>query len=87
MDKLLLEMEKEKTKLEKIIKTVNAELRTAPAGKVRVSKAGKTKQFYYYSDSDKTKNGKYMKSTERDKAIKLINKEYNFKLKEACEYR
>ena len=87
MDKLLLEMEKEKTKLEKVLKTVNAELRTAPSGKVRVSKAGKTKQFYYYSDKDKTKNGKYMKSLEREKAIRLINKEYNYKIKEVCEYR
>ncbi len=87
MDKLLEALIEEKTKLEATINKLKNSISKAPDGTVRVAKQRNSFQFYFNEDIKVNKNGKYMPKSEEQKALKILEKEYNIRYLQACEAR
>ena len=77
--KIQQELRRKQQELAVIIHNAEKEIRKSPPGSVEVRKHGNSVQFYYRSNSPK-KNGEYMRTTERSRAISLINKRYQSRI-------
>ena len=75
---------KRKAFLEKVIKEKEIALRKAPEGRLRFSTRGN--QVYYYQRIDPEDNsGTYIKRSEMQKAAKLAQKDYDYKVLKGAE--
>ena len=87
MNCLMKELQKEREYLVQIITYCEKVIAKAPTGNVRASKCGNSIQFYYYDESTEKRNGQYMSKKEREKAGKIVEREYLEKLRRTCVER
>lgn len=87
MDKLVKELKEERERLVKMISDAEGVIQKAPKGNVRVSGCKKSWQCYFCDALTEAKNGQYMPKKDRDKAKKIVEREYLENLKKVCEKR
>lgn len=87
MNPLMRELSKERDYLAEIIAYAESVIAKAPPGNVRGSKCGNSIQFYYYDEFTEKRNGEYIPKRDREKARKIVEKEYLQKLKKTCMER
>ena len=89
MKRVEKELLQEREDAERILKSVNKEIKGLRQDNVKVSVITKGKKVQcYIRDTDKyTGIGRYLPAAQRDRAINIVKNEYYIKLKEALEKR
>ena len=77
--KIIKALRQEQKRLENIMRRAEKRLSLAPEGSVLVKRYKKGVQFYYRKDP-KDRNGIYMPTAERDRALTLVQKSYDRKV-------
>jgi len=84
VNRLMKELKREKEHLTEMITYFEIIIAKAPRGNVRASKCGNSIQLYYIDECLENRNGKYVPKKDREKARKIVEREYLEKLRKVC---
>jgi len=82
MDAFMVQLNQEKLRCEKILKTVRKRLVNAPVGMLRITKNGEGYLQYYVRNSSLERSGQYLRKENHELARRLAQKEYDEALQE-----